>query len=70
MIAADVFALVYEETLGIPRRINTVFDRLMLVGYVEERHDIGADLLETVMRELRLEGLFAEPARRQGVSRG
>ncbi|MGH6901273.1 MAG: AAA family ATPase [Geminicoccaceae bacterium] len=70
VIASDVFALVYEETLGIPRRINTVFDRLMLVGYVEERHDIGADLLETVMRELRLEGLFAESARRQGVSRG
>jgi putative secretion ATPase (PEP-CTERM system associated) len=70
VIAADVFALVYEETHGIPRRINTVFDRLMLVGYVEERHDIGADLLETVMGELRLEGLFAEPVRRQGVSRG
>jgi general secretion pathway protein A len=70
VIAADVFALVYQETRGIPRRINTVFDRLMLVGYVEERHDIGADLLETVMRELRLEGLFGEPARTQGVSRG
>jgi putative secretion ATPase (PEP-CTERM system associated) len=70
VIASDVFALVYEETLGIPRRINTVFDRLMLVGYVEERHDIGADLLETVMRELRLEGLFGEPARAQRGSRG
>ena len=70
VIASDVFALVYEETLGIPRRINTVFDRLMLVGYVEERHDIGANLLETVMRELRLEGLFGEPARAQRGSRG
>jgi putative secretion ATPase (PEP-CTERM system associated) len=70
VIASDVFALVYEETLGIPRRINTVFDRLMLVGYVEERHDIGADLLETVMRELRLEGLFGDPARTQGARRG
>jgi putative secretion ATPase (PEP-CTERM system associated) len=70
VIASDVFALVHEETLGIPRRINTVFDRLMLVGYVEERHDIGADLLETVMRELRVEGLFGEPAQRQGASRG
>ncbi|MGH6895949.1 MAG: AAA family ATPase [Geminicoccaceae bacterium] len=69
-IASDVFSLVHKETYGIPRRINTVFDRLLLVGFVEERHDIGADLFETVMRELRLEGLFGEPSRTQGVSRG
>jgi len=69
-IASNVFSLVHNETYGIPRRINTVLDRLLLLGYVEERHDIGADLLEIVMRELRLEGLFGEPARAQGVSRG
>ena len=38
-----------------------VFDRLLLVGYVEERHDIGPDLVEIVMRELRREGLLAPP---------
>lgn len=69
-IASNVFSLVHNETYGIPRRINTVLDRLLLLGYVEERHDIGADLLEIVMRELRLEGLFGEPVRAQGVSRG
>ena len=69
-IAPDVFSLVHKETCGIPRRVNTVFDRLMLVGYVEERHDLGADLLEVVMRELRLEGLFGEPVRAQIGSRG
>jgi hypothetical protein len=37
---------------------------------VEERHDIGADLLEIVMRELRLEGLFGDPARAPVGSRG
>jgi general secretion pathway protein A len=69
-IAPDVFSLVHRETYGIPRRINTVFDRLLLVGYVEERHDLGPDLLEIVMRELRLEGLFGEPAGAQAGSRG
>ena len=69
-IASDVFSLVHNETYGIPRRINTVLDRLLLLGYVEERHDIGADLLEVVMRELRLEGLFGEPVRAQGGGRG
>jgi general secretion pathway protein A len=69
-IDPGVFSVVYEETHGIPRRINTVFDRLMLLGYVEERHDLGVDLFEIVIRELRLEGLSGEAARTQGVSRG
>lgn len=62
IISKDVFSLVYTETGGIPRRINMVFDRLFLLGYVEERHEIGADLVEIVMRELRHEGLLAEVA--------
>lgn len=68
-IALDVFSLVHGETLGIPRRINVVFDRLMLLGYVEERHDLGPDLFDTVMKELRVEGLFAQPAPTEGGSR-
>jgi putative secretion ATPase (PEP-CTERM system associated) len=68
-IAPGVFPMVYHETHGIPRRINMVFDRLMLLGYVEERHDIGSDLVDVVMRELRLEGLFAQPAPVEGGSR-
>jgi hypothetical protein len=39
-----------------------VCDRLMRVGFVEERHDIGTDLVDVVMTELRLEGLFSDPA--------
>jgi general secretion pathway protein A len=69
-IAVEVFSLVHAETRGIPRRINVVFDRLMLLGYVEERHDIGTDLFATVMKELRAEGLFAQPAPVEGGSRG
>jgi general secretion pathway protein A len=71
VISTDVFPLVHEETGGIPRRINMVCDRLMLVGFVEERHHIGTDLVDVVMTELRLEGLFsdqrhtAEQARRE-----
>ena len=66
ILSKDVFSLVYTETGGIPRRINMVFDRLFLLGYVEERHEIGADLVEIVMRELRHEGLLPEPAPSEG----
>ena len=47
-----------------------VFDRLLLLGYVEERHEIGADLVEMVMRELRQEGLLATPGAHRGGARG
>jgi hypothetical protein len=46
-----------------------VCDRLLLVGYVEERHDLGTDLVDVVMKELRLEGLLAPPAPHDGESR-
>jgi general secretion pathway protein A len=67
IIAEDVFPRVYQSTRGIPRRINTIFDRLLLVGYVEERHDIGADLVDIVMKELRREGLLTHPAPGDGA---
>ena len=62
VLPKEVFSLVYSETGGIPRRINMVFDRLFLLGFVEERHEIGAELVEIVMRELRHEGLLPQPA--------
>jgi general secretion pathway protein A len=62
-------ARVHQVTRGIPRRINMVFDRLLLVGYVEERHDIGADLVDIVMKELRRERLLTYPAPADGARR-
>jgi putative secretion ATPase (PEP-CTERM system associated) len=67
IIAEDVFPRVYQSTRGIPRRINAIFDRLLLVGYVEERHEIGADLVDIVMKELRREGLLTYPAPGDGA---
>jgi general secretion pathway protein A len=62
VLPKEVFSLVYSEMGGIPRRINMVFDRLFLLGFVEERHEIGAELVEIVMRELRHEGLLPQSA--------
>lgn len=57
-ISDEVFRLVHHETGGVPRRINMLFDRLMLLGYVEACHAIDLDLAEVVVREMRLEGLL------------
>ena len=47
-----VFAELYEASGGVPRRINQIFNRLMLLGAVEERTRIDAALLQQVLAEL------------------
>ncbi|MCG5501053.1 XrtA/PEP-CTERM system-associated ATPase [Ectothiorhodospira lacustris] len=49
---AEAFAEVYRQTQGIPRRINSLADRLLLYAFLEERHEISAEVVQTVAREL------------------
>jgi general secretion pathway protein A len=53
--AEDAFAQIYRHTAGIPRRINTLCSRLLLLGYLEETHDIMAKMVATVADELAAE---------------
>ena len=47
------FDAVYGLTDGIPRRINTLCSRVLLLGALEETHVIDADMVETTATELR-----------------
>ena len=47
-----VFAELYEASGGVPRRINQIFNRLLLLGAVEERTRIDASVLQQVLAEL------------------
>src|SRR3569832_1459102 len=49
------FSAIYQHSGGIPRRINTVCDRLMLFGSLEEVHTFDADNVNTVIAELNQE---------------
>jgi type II secretory pathway predicted ATPase ExeA len=51
-IVAAVFPLIHEFTGGIPRRVNTLCDRLLLHGCLEELHQIGPDTLATVTGDI------------------
>ena len=50
----DAYAVIHEHTGGIPRKINLLCDRLLLMGRLEEKHafigkdvaDVAADLQE------------------------
>ncbi|SCZ55887.1 XrtA/PEP-CTERM system-associated ATPase [Thiohalomonas denitrificans] len=48
----DALDSIYSETQGIPRRINTLADRIFLVAYLEEKEMVDRDLVTEVAREL------------------
>ena len=48
----DVFADIFEFTDGVPRRINTLMDRLLLYGYLEEVHEINREVLKSVANDI------------------
>ena len=48
----DAFKEIYDHTGGIPRRINLLCSRLLLLGYLEEKHEIDAAAVANVAEEL------------------
>ncbi|EIZ80384.1 ATPase [Novosphingobium sp. Rr 2-17] len=55
----EVFAQIHEATGGIPRRINQILNRLLLLGAVEQRDRIDGDMLDQVLAELDDDGALA-----------
>ncbi len=57
-----VFSELYEASGGIPRRVNQIANRLLLLGAVEERNRIDAAMLQNVLGEMEAERAFPEAA--------
>ena len=51
-----VFTELYEASGGVPRRINQICNRLMLLGAVEQRSRIDGAMLSQVLEELETDG--------------
>jgi putative secretion ATPase (PEP-CTERM system associated) len=64
VFAQGVFHAIHLHASGIPRRINTLCDRLLLQGYLAEQTEITLQSVEDVVSEMREEN--AAPA--DGVS--
>ncbi len=58
----EAFARIYEATGGIPRRINQLCNRLLLSGYLAEKHTLTAADADEVAKEIGSE-LSADPQR-------
>ncbi|MBN2312150.1 MAG: AAA family ATPase [Candidatus Hydrogenedentes bacterium] len=48
---------VYRLSGGVPRMINAICDRALLIGYTQESRDISADIVRRAAREVRGAGL-------------
>ena len=57
-----VFTELYEASGGIPRRVNQIANRLLLLGAVEDRSRIDGGMLKSVLDEMRAEKAFPEAA--------
>jgi putative secretion ATPase (PEP-CTERM system associated) len=58
----DAFEALFEATDGIPRRINTTCDRLLLSGYLAGKHVMTRDDVDEAAREIREETLGSSSA--------
>jgi putative secretion ATPase (PEP-CTERM system associated) len=61
----EVFAELHAATGGIPRRLNQLMSRLMLLGSVEQKARIDLAMLASVRKEMDSDSAPAQPAVRQ-----
>lgn len=62
-ISAEAHEAIFEISGGVPRRINTFCDRLLLYGYLEELHSLDLAHVQEVAEELKQETpAMAKPA--------
>lgn len=54
-LAADIFDSIHQHTRGIPRRINTLFDRVLLQGFLTDQSHIDLGLVSEIIEEIQSE---------------
>ncbi len=51
----DAYTAIYEQTSGVPRRINTLCERLLLYGYLQRLHVLGREAVLEVSGDIKNE---------------
>lgn len=52
----EAFQMIFEASGGVPRKINLLCDRMLLLGFLEEKHEIGAETVKEVVLDMHTEG--------------
>jgi len=58
----DAYQAIFEASGGVPRRINSVCDRLLLSGFLEEKQVFSREDVEEIAKDMRDEGLASIPS--------
>lgn len=58
----SAFAEIHQFSGGIPRVVNSLCDRLLLYGYLEELHRLDEDAVKLVVAELEQDSVKTKPA--------
>jgi putative secretion ATPase (PEP-CTERM system associated) len=58
----EIFDCIYHYTGGIPRRVNTLFDRVLLQGFLTDRTHIDLELVNEIIQEVQAEMLVSPKA--------
>ncbi|UXH76720.1 XrtA/PEP-CTERM system-associated ATPase [Roseateles amylovorans] len=66
----EAFSTLHIASQGIPRRINTLCDRLLLLGFMAERTHLTVADVEEVVADLSRESAFAPPPATEPVTAG
>ncbi|MBT0585656.1 XrtA/PEP-CTERM system-associated ATPase [Alteromonas oceanisediminis] len=55
LFSDDAFKRIHDFTTGIPRKINTLMDRILLYGFLEELEQLDGDAVNAVVSEVKEE---------------
>ncbi|MEW9799680.1 XrtA/PEP-CTERM system-associated ATPase [Alteromonas sp. CYL-A6] len=61
LFSDDAFARIYAFTRGVPRKINTLMDRILLYGFLEELDVLTEEAVDAVIDEVKEEMFLPEP---------
>lgn len=66
--SGDAFDIIYQFSGGVPRRINTLCDRILLFGYLEEKPHLDSSAVQEVINDLEQEVHHQPPRAREPVA--
>jgi hypothetical protein len=52
LFSAGAYDLIFQFTHGVPRKINTLVDRILLFGFLEELETLDEEAVENVIKEV------------------
>ncbi|ABG42096.1 putative general secretion pathway protein A [Paraglaciecola sp. T6c] len=52
LFSSDAYSKIFVFTRGVPRKINTLMDRILLYGFLEELETFDEDAVEAVVKEV------------------